>query len=275
MIALRPRAGEIVYPTATAANSRSDGKVTNVTTARPAQLSALDEERFGVRTAKASVSAIEEVPALIDSCRDQAARLLIVRCPAEGLAVAQALEDAGCRLMDVLAYFARDLHKTQIPADVGQVPIRLARTEDAEAVTGIAREAFKGYMGHYHADPRLDRGACDEVYVSWARRSCLSRQFADEVLVADDAGTLLGFATLRRNSAEEGEGVLFGVAPDAQGKGIHRSLMVRGMEWCRQQGARRMVYSTQITNIAVQKVLARVGFELHHSYLTLHRWFDV
>lgn len=228
-----------------------------------------------MRTAKAFVSAGEEVAALIDSCRNQAVQLLIVRCPAEELAVAQALEDAGGRLMDVLVYLARDLHATQIPVDVGHVSIRSARREDAEAVASVAREGFKGYVGHYHADPRLDRGACDEVYVSWARRSCLSRQVADEVLVAEDAGILLGFLTLRRNGPEEGEVLLGGVAPAAKGKGIYRSLLVRGMEWCREQGARRTLYSTQIVNIAAERILTRVGFELHHSYLTFHKWFEV
>jgi len=245
-----------------------------VTGVRPAELSALDEERFGVRTAKAFVSAIEEVPALIDFCRDRGARFLIVRCPAEALAAAQSLEDAGCRLMDVLAYFTRDLQRTPIPADVNPVRIRPARAEDVEAVAGIARESFRGYLGHYHADPRLDRDACDEVYVSWARRSCLSRQVADEVIVAEDAGVQLGFLTLQRNSAEEGQAVLSGIAPAGQGRGIYRSLITWGMEWSRQGGGRRMIAVTQITNIAVQKVLARLGFEMHHSHLTFHKWFD-
>ena len=79
---------------------------------------------------------------------------------------------------------------------------------------------------------------------------------------------------MRLNSPEEGEGVLFGVAPAAQGRGIYRSFMVRGMEWCLAQGTSRMVVSTQITNIAVQKVWTRLGFEPHKSYLTFHRWFD-
>ena len=45
-----------------------------------------------------------------------------------------------------------------------------------------------------------------------------------EVLVAEVDGRLAGFATLRMNNSEEGEGVLFGVAPFAQGSGIYRSL---------------------------------------------------
>jgi GNAT superfamily N-acetyltransferase len=84
----------------------------------------------------------------------------------------------------------------------------------------------------------------------------------------------VGFATLRLNNPEEGEGVLFGVGPLAQGQGIYRSFMIHGMEWCLQQGMTRMVVSTQITNIAVQKVWTRLGFEPSHAYYTFHKWFD-
>jgi hypothetical protein len=34
----------------------------------------------------------------------------------------------------------------------------------------------------------------------------------------------------------------------------------------------RMVVSTQITNLAVQKVWVRQGFELTGSYYTFHLW---
>jgi len=50
------------------------------------------------------------------------------------------------------------------------------------------------------------------------------------------------------------EGVLFAVAPEAQGTGVGRSLMVEGLKWCKDQNAREMVISTQVTNVAVQKV---------------------
>lgn len=85
---------------------------------------------------------------------------------------------------------------------------------------------------------------------------------------------LLSFATLRLNSQEEGEGVLFAVHPEAQGRGIYRALILEGMRWCMQQKVASMVVSTQITNIAVQKVWVRAGFEPSHAYYTFHVWFD-
>lgn len=237
-------------------------------------LSAIDEERFGIRTARAKQVTLDTLPAIMDFCRANDVTLLIARCLTSELRAAQAMEREGFVLMDTLVYYARKLLKKPIPPDTGEISVRPVRPGEEEIVKAVAAESFRGYFGHYHADERLDPVKCDEAYVDWAVRSCVSREVADEVLVADLEGTIAGFATLRMNSEEEGEGVLFGVAPFAQGRGIYRSFMVHGMEWCLSQGARRMVVSTQIINIAVQKVWARVGFEASHAYYTFHKWFD-
>jgi GNAT superfamily N-acetyltransferase len=237
-------------------------------------LSQVDSERFGVPIARASLVAAQQVDEVARFCVEHGIAMAIVRCATSDLVAVQDLERHGFRMMDTLIYYAADLEKRPIPEDKGQVAVRPLRTGEEEMVRQIAASAFTGYFGHYHADPRLDRAKCDEAYISWSVRSCVSREVAGEVLVADRKGELLGFATLRMNDAQEGEGVLFGVAPQAQGLGIYRSFMVQGMRWCKAQGARRMVVSTQITNLAVQKVWCRVGFEPSRSYYTLHKWFD-
>jgi len=239
-----------------------------------AQLSPLDTQRFGVRTARARVTTVEEVPEVLDFCAREGVQFLIARCRADDLRIAHQLEQAGGRLMDTLVYYRRDLRKAPVPEEKPPVLIRPARPEDEEAIRHVATEAFRGYRGHYHADPRLDPAKADEAYVDWAVRSCRG-ELADEVLVAvGDNGMLLSFATLRLNSQEEGEGVLFAVHPEAQGRGIYRALILEGMRWCMQQKVASMVVSTQITNIAVQKVWVRAGFEPSHAYYTFHVWFD-
>jgi GNAT superfamily N-acetyltransferase len=238
------------------------------------ELSALDEERFGIRTAKAVIGDESGVREAIESARALGARMFIVRCRTNDVHTAQKLEKSGCELMDVLVYFSRDLQKHPIAGEKPRVTIRTVRESDSSEVAAVARASFAGYFGHYHADPRLDRAKADEVYVSWAHRSCVDREVANEVLIAEHEDEIVGFATLRLNTPSEGEGVLFAVLPSAQGRGIYRSFMLRGMEWCAEQGASTMVVSTQITNIAVQKVWTRLGFEPHKSYLTFHRWFD-
>jgi len=237
-------------------------------------LSAIDEERFGIRVARAAEVTLRDLPSIMHFCWANGVVLLVARCLASELPAAQAMEREGFVLMDTLVYYERDLVKKAIPSDTGKIPVRPIRPGEEHEVKAVAAESFRGYFGHYHADERLDRTKCDEAYTSWAFQSCVSRDVADEVLVADLDGSIVGFASLRLNSQEEGEGVLFGVAPSVQGQGIYRSLMIYGMEWCLSKGAIRMVYSTQITNIAVQKVMTRVGFEHSYAYYTFHKWFD-
>ena len=237
-------------------------------------LSPIDEKRFGVRTAKAPHITLETLPSIIEFCHANNVTLLIARTLTSDLQVAQAMEREGFNLMDTLVYYLCDLKKIPIASAIRDVVIRTIRPGEEEKVKLVAAESFHGYFGHYHADPRLDRTKCDETYESWAVRSCLSHEVADEVLVTDSQGTVIGFATLRLNSPEEGEGVLFGVAASAQRRGIYRQMLIGGMEWCLGKGATRMIVSTQIINVAVQKVWIRLGFEPSDSYYTFHKWFD-
>ncbi|HEY3074810.1 MAG TPA: GNAT family N-acetyltransferase [Burkholderiales bacterium] len=235
-------------------------------------LSALDTARWNTVTAKASGVSAESLPSLLAYCREHSVGLLIARCLTSELAAAQAMERAGFQVMDTLVYFSRGLDD-DVPPDQGMVAVREAASGEHRAVKEVARRAFAGYFGHYHADARLERRQCDELYVDWAERSCLSREVADTVLVAAHAGEIVAFATLRLNDQEEGEGVLFGVAPQAQGRGIYRALMTGAMRWFKARGRSRMLVSTQITNIAVQKVWTRLGFEPASSWHTFHKWF--
>lgn len=234
--------------------------------------SEIDSERFGMRIARAHI-AKGSFQCALDFCATEGIKMLIARCSSNDVHTAQGMEASGFLLMDTLVYYSFDLAKRTIPDDSARALVRKFRMEDSAEIQRVAGAAFRGYYGHYHADPRLDRTKCDEGYVSWAVRSCTSRQVATEVLVAELDSRVVGFATLRLNSTEEGEGVLFGVAPEAQGLGIYRSFMVNGMQWCGTEKVQRMMVSTQITNTAVQKVWCRIGFEPAQSYYTFHKWF--
>jgi GNAT superfamily N-acetyltransferase len=238
------------------------------------QLSPLDEECFGIRSARASGVTLDILPEIMQFCRARNVIFLVARCRVKDVDVVQAMEGAGFRLMDTLLHWTRSLVKVPLPTDTCKVPIRFIRPGEAAIVRGIAADIFTDYFGHYHADPRLDPKKCDEVYVSWAERSCLSQDVAEDVLVAELDGRIVSFITLRRNSAEEGEAVVGGVLPEAQGLGIYRSFLVRSLEWCSARGCTRMLVSTQVTNNAVQKVWARLGYEPSHAFYTFHKWFD-
>jgi ribosomal protein S18 acetylase RimI-like enzyme len=238
------------------------------------RLSAIDEERFGVRTARVESVTLNQLAAIDEFCQLNAVKFLIARCGAAELQTAQAMEAQDFRLMDTLVYFARQLAGTPIPAIADSIMVRPVRDEEADTVGALAAKAFQGYGGHYHSDSRLDRAQCDAVYESWAQRSCVSRTVADGVLVAEQQGRAVGFTTLRIHNPEEGEVPLYGVDPSIQGRGIGRSLIIGALRWFEAQGMATMLISTQVTNVASQKVWVRLGFEPSHAYYTFHKWFD-
>ncbi len=238
-------------------------------------LSKIDEGRFGIISAKARLVTLDTLPEIFAFCKENKVRFLIARCSSSDLATVQEMENKGFLLMDTLLYYKRDLLKIPIPQDNNNVFIRSFIENDREGIKSVASEAFKGYFGHYHADNKLDRTKCNEVYVSWAENSCIFKEMADEILVAeDDKKKIIGFATLKQNNMKEGEGILYGVLPSFQKRGVFNSLAISSMNYFSKNSKIHMLYSTQLTNIAVQKVWVRLGAELSHSYYTFHKWFD-
>jgi len=237
-------------------------------------LSAIDEERFGFRTARADEVTLEALPEALDFCRANRIDWLIARCRVDQLRTAQAMEREGFSLMDTQVHYTLDLGKTPIPPDTGQALVRPVRPGEEDDVAAIAREAFRGYSGHYHADDRLDRAKCNEGYTSWAARSCVSRDVASEVLVAELEGSIVGFITMRMNSPQEAEVPLAAVVPAAQRHGVHPSLHTNLMERAVSKGVVRLVGAVHVINFSMQKNLVRFGYEPSHAFFTFHKWFD-
>jgi GNAT superfamily N-acetyltransferase len=239
----------------------------------PVEFSPIDSARFLIRVARAHRVTELNLPEILDFCTANRIDLLIARCCTDDIRAAQNMQGQAFLIMDTLVYFTFNLVEHLIPSDSVETKIRSHRPEDTAQVREIAATAFQGYRGHYHADPKLDFQKCNEAYVSWAERACTSRGVSDEVLIAEHANRPVGFASMRLNSSREAEGILFAVAPEAQRLGTFRSLLISSMHWAKQKNMNRMVYSTQLINVPVQKVLCRVGFEPSRSYYTFHKWF--
>jgi GNAT superfamily N-acetyltransferase len=236
-------------------------------------LSAIDRERFGVVTARDGHFTAASLDGTLRFCRENAVRMLVARCAAEDLPAAQAMEAAGGRLMDTLVYYVRALDRP-FPDEIPASPVRPLRAGEAGEVRRVATAAFRGYFGHYHADPRLDRAKADEAYADWAERSCLDRLVASSVLVVEHQGLVAGFLTLLQRGADEQEIILNGVDPTHQRHGLYRALVLGAMSRARDEGAKRLSVSTQLINIGVQKTWSRLGFEPSRSHYTFHLWFD-
>lgn len=236
-------------------------------------ISDIDRERFGIKTARVIGLDANNLPFVLDFCAGEKVKFLIARCDMTDLHAAQAMEKQGFLLMDTLVYYTFDLTRKEIPDDHGPAFVRPIRLEEEADMISVARASFHGYVGHYHADPRLDEIKCDEAYADWARKVFASRD-DENFVVGEIEGKIIGFGVLRKNDPDEGEMFLGGIHPDFQGQGIYHSFLCKAAQWCLAQKARKMVISTQLKNLPVQKVLIKFGFEISRGYYTYHKWFD-
>ena len=237
-----------------------------------ASISQLDSDQFGVCVARAIHVTEGCIPELVEWCAAQQVRLLVAR--SRQIKAVQAMEARGFRLMDTLVYYQFPLDEKPIPVPIGAAKVRPYRDEDHDAIAAVALVSFKDYQGHYHNDPRLPRDRCDQGYADWARNSCRDEGLAQAVFVAEFGGSVVAFATAQLGEDGVAEGRLAAVSPEARRRGLYRQLLLARMEWGRDQGMRKFVTSTQISNHATQKVWQRLGFEIFDQAYTLHRWFD-
>ena len=234
-----------------------------------------EQARFGYRMARLTVDSAcgpADAERIMETCRSAGVDMLTLRVATDRVALVQALEALEFRIMDCLVYYECPTEYLSAVRP-STLEIRKATVEDATAVAETARLCFSDYSSHYHADTRLDPAKVSEAYIDWARRCCADREVAECVFLPIVGKTIAGFIALRQNSAAEGEGVLNAVHPSFAGSGIYGQLITRSKQWCRDNGMKRMVISTQIDNLKVQRTWSHSGFHLYKSYYTLHRWF--
>jgi hypothetical protein len=234
-----------------------------------------ERARFGYRMARLTLDFAcgpADAERIMEMCRSSGVEMLNLRVPTDKVELVQALEALEFRIMDCLVYYECPTGCLSV-VEPSTLKIREATVEDATAVAEIARLCFSDYSSHYHADARLDRFKVSEAYIDWARRCCADREVASCVLLPIVDEVIAGFIALRQNSPAEGEGVLNAVHPKFAGAGIYGQLITRSKQWCHDNSMKRMIISTQIDNLKVQRTWSNRGFHLYKSYYTLHRWF--
>lgn len=234
------------------------------------KLSELDQARFGVKTAVGQAVTRRDAARVHEFCLSLGMELAIMRVPVEAVAAVHLLESSGALLMDTQVKLARSLEEAP-PAASAPPSVRAATVADADAVAGVAARAFATYGGHYHADPRLDPAACTAVYEDWARRSVTTDGVADVVLVAELGGEIAGFSTARREG-DVVEGLLDGVEPTFQRRGVYRALSIARITWAREQRAERLTVAALVTNLGALGGMAALGFRTASAQHTFHRW---
>lgn len=239
--------------------------------------SPLETERFGCSIQRVTIgpgsfdrdqllAVIEDLPADVLIVRYDAARLEL---PVTFARSRRAVVPAG-----TLTYWEGPVSagEPREPPE-SNLAVVSAETLDLETVSALLRDivgaSFRDYGNHYTANPLLDRSAATAGYQDWAVRSL--RNDPGNVLVMTDGDEPVGMATLEPG-ADGGhfEILLAGLVPAAQGKRLYDALLGQCEAVAAARGARRVVISTQVHNVRVQRAWARHGLRPFAAIETVH-----
>lgn len=123
------------------------------------------------------------------------------------------------------------------------------------------------YLNSRFRDPWFTLFERESFYKLWIENAVLSK-FDDCCLILKNGSSIVGFVTLRiRNN--EGIIGLIGVKSTCQGQGIGKKLLQLVDTYCANNGAKKIIVSTQASNVSAVKLYHKNGYNLSNiSY-----WF--
>jgi acyl dehydratase/GNAT superfamily N-acetyltransferase len=198
--------------------------------------------------------------------------VLILRLPSSSIATHSNLQNTGFDIIhaDSLVYYKSNLEATEVNLLKNKLNFVQIDHLNSKKLNEIIPIIFKNYQNHYFSNPFLNKEKIIEGYIEWAKKySGIEKGKISWLIYSEDE--IAGFATCSFNEqAKECEGVLYGVMPNFSGKGIYSDIIRFTQKYFKEQGYTKMLVSTQLQNIAVQKVWSREGFIIDHSYETYH-----
>ncbi|MFT2816903.1 GNAT family N-acetyltransferase [Leifsonia sp. A12D58] len=195
--------------------------------------------------------------------------MAIIRVPS-GNASSLAIPHLGFTTIhaDTLVYYDCDIESV-VPRERtnSDIEFRNATLSDIDELSILTRYIFHDYRSHYSANRLFDPSGIPHGYGEWA--ASFVGQESKQVLLACAANEIVGFLTFEVED-ETAEIVLNGVHPEWAGRGIYGDLITLVQEYAAQFHFQRIVVSTQVHNISVQRAWRREGFKLSHAYDTFH-----
>jgi dTDP-4-amino-4,6-dideoxy-D-galactose acyltransferase len=179
-------------------------------------------------------------------------------------------QEHGFVLRDIRVTFDVSLNGTQELTFPESLKIRPFQPDDLDILRSISRTAFG--QTRFYNDPCFPDSMCDALYDIWVRKSCVEG-YADQVMVAETGGQVIGYVTCHKNAAKsEGSIGLIGIAEEGRGQQIGQHLLRAAFNWFAEQNLASVSVVTQGANISAQRLYQKCGFRTRSLQLWYHRW---
>lgn len=236
--------------------------------------------RFNLSVARVVVGAdtadVESVRADFVATLDAATEdLVIARWPARFTRLGAAASSSRRRVIpaDMLTYWEAPAAALASsagpgPADGCAIIRPTGPSRDIEAaIEQVVEDSFRGYGNHYTANPALDPELALAGYLEWAVGAF--RSDPGNVVILREGEDPIGVATLTQDGNDL-EIELAGLTSAAQGRGLYGHLLAAVGQVAVDRGLDRVIISTQVHNVRVQRAWVRAGMKPFAAVTTVH-----
>lgn len=200
--------------------------------------------------------------------------LLILRIPADKQNQLFKLERKGFPYLvaDSLVYYKTRLADIEVKnIKNNEIEYVIAEKSHESILCQLVQEIFNGYTNHYFSNPYIQKQSITEGYQEWANSNITNNNPNKITFLIKRDSQFIGFACCSFNhEKKECEGILYGVVDNESGKGIYSDLIRYTQKYFKSLGYLTMKVSTQLHNIAVQRVWTKEGFLISETLITIH-----
>jgi|688.fasta_scaffold32494_6 hypothetical protein len=234
--------------------------------------SKVESDRFKLKVYRGNTSNIDKKE-LLTTILENKIDVSIIRMPSHKIEQQFELDKIGFPYIcaDTLVYYKSNLEKSSINPIKNDLEFIIATDEHTDILDSLINSIFIGYTNHYNSNPLLPKGDILNGYKEWARGYINNSTNNKTTWIVKQGKENIGFATCSfNNETSECEGVLYGVSESHSGMGIYGDIIRFTQNYFKENGFKTMSVSTQIQNIAVQKVWTRESFFISEAYNTYH-----
>lgn len=246
--------------------------MTSFVESNPLTFSPAESDRFCLRVFRGGEGAAllgHHLPAALWRAR---ADVLILRLPSSMMRSVGQLGQLGLpySVVDGHLTFALDLTATPSPAslqnELEMTPITADRADD---LGRLIDSSFDGYLNHYSANPILCDADWKSGYKDWASTVISPGAPHRKGWIVSRDGTPVGFGTFVFEDHQV-RSMLYGIDPSARGGGLYTRMFRLFAAMFRADGYTTFVNSTQLDNLASQRVWTAAGSRVLNSEVTVH-----
>jgi len=196
--------------------------------------------------------------------------LIYFLCPSSNVtSIDFALKDGFKCVDDRLTYLVKKFEFDESILD-GNYCIKKSGHEDIARLEVIASQSK--WTSRYFNDGNFSRDQLKDFYSAWVKKS-VTGDLDDIVFHIEDAGTIMGFVTIKKNGPNLGSIGLITVAEEAQGRGFGLKLAAYAVKTLlKDWGCAGVEVVTQKNNVPACRTYEKLGFKIFDNSTWMHKW---